>query len=155
MDLVQSIRALPDCVFGGPEIQDYLGAVADELITQVQSDRSFLPDFGEGSTIYSVQRATDAANQLRNYGKILNSGDNIGKPFCRASEERNKIISLLGNAFGYVSAHASVNATLRQAGSDFVDDLNVGGAGFVGLLKWLVVGAIAIAVTVAIVRFKP
>lgn len=131
------IRSLPNCI-GGKSLADFLSSIAIEIRKQayvIAANRSIF-DFGEGSTIYSIDRIVKSADNLEAYGKKLADDGGV---YCRASAERNKVITLLGDAYGMVGGGVAVNTVLSEAQREFVNDLGdrakkaaeVGGAGIV------------------------
>jgi hypothetical protein len=150
-DLQGVINALPDCIAGSAETASFLTSIADQIKSQAAGldswvDRWF--DFGEATKIYSKDRIIAAANALDLYGKQLQGK---GGRYCRASNERNEVIRLLGEAYGLVGARVGVNATLSEAREDLAKDLTkplpVIGAGIVVVL-------VALAVILVLVKGK-
>lgn len=151
-DLQTLIRSIPDCI-DGPGAADFCASVARQVKDQAPGldTASSWFDFGEGTKVYSTEKIIAAANELDLYGNSLKY-----KPgtFCRGSEERNRIITLLGNVYGYVGARIAVNATLSKAQGELADDLGEGFKTTFSIAKWLVLAAVVIAVAVAVARWK-
>lgn len=146
------IRSIPDCI-DGQGAADFCASVAKQVKEQAPGldTASSWWDFGEGTKVYSTERILAAANELDLYGDSLRYKSG---PFCRASEERNRIITLLGNVDGLVGARIAVNATLSQAQSQLAEDLGDNIKAAFDYTKWLVLAAVVIAVAVAIAKWK-
>lgn len=141
------IRALPECITGSAETASFLTSIADQIKQQAEGLDSWVDrwtDFGEGSKIYSKDKIIAAANALDVYGKKLQGK---GGRYCRASNERNEVIRLLGEAYGLVGARVGVNATLHIAQEELVKDLATG-------FKWTgaILGLAAVAVILVLLK---
>jgi hypothetical protein len=145
------IRSLPDC-FTGQAAAEFTAQIAEQVKTQAQGldTASSWLDFGEGTTVYSVGKIMEAANQLARYGASLTPDGR----YCRASKERNQIIYLLGNLYGYLGARISVNATLAAAQDKLVEEVVANAKEAFDYGKWLVVAAVVIVVGIAAIKWK-
>jgi hypothetical protein len=145
------IRSLPDC-FTGQAAAEFTASIAEQVKAQAQgldTPSSWL-DFGEATNIYSVGKILEAANQLARYGSSLGAETK----YCRASKERNQIIYLLGNLYGYLGARISVNATLAAAQDKLVEEVVENAKVAFDYGKWLVVAAVVIVVGIAAIKWK-
>lgn len=148
-DSLQSlIRSMPDS-FTGLAAADFTRSVATQVRTQAPSLQgpSNWFDFGEGSTIYSVDKIIKACNELELYGKSLTKGG----PYKRGSYERNKIITLLGEVYGLVGARVAVNATLESAQVQLVADI---ADGIGSTSKWITIAVVAVLGIMTILYLK-
>lgn len=152
-DLQTLIRSIPDCI-DGAAAADFCATVAKQVREQAPgldtAGRWF--DFGEGSKIYSTDRIIAAANELDLYGDGLRY--KAGGPWCRGSEERNQIITLLGNVDGLVGARIGVNATLSAARTQLMTDLGDNVKSAFSYTKYLVAAAVVVAAAVILTKVK-